>query len=105
LKVGGSGGFIDRSVDSLNGIESARRPPAHALHASIYICTYAGATALIEQGYPECGLELGAVILDVVQEADKEAGKGHGQSVPGDLVGRLAWNLGVGLFRRPFFHD
>lgn len=54
----------------------------------------AGATALIEQGYSECGLELGAVILDVAQEADKEAARGNGQPLPGDLVrGRLTRGL------------
>jgi hypothetical protein len=34
-----------------------------------------GATVLIENGYAECGLELGGVILDVATEADKEAAK------------------------------
>lgn len=49
-------------------------------------CVSIGATALIENDYPECGLELSSVILDVAQEADKEAGKGNGQPVPADLV-------------------
>lgn len=59
---------------------------------------HAGATALIEQGYPECGLELGAVILDVAQEADKEAGKGNGQPIPGDLVRARAHMEGFGMW-------
>lgn len=61
---------------------------------------HTGATLLIENGYAECGLELGGVILDVATEADKEAAKqqqqqgqldgdsegGPLQPVPADLV-------------------
>lgn len=66
-----------------------------------------GATALIENGYPECGLELGGVILDVATEADKEAAKQQQQGqpaaggqqlqpVPADLVRGVRPGFGCG---------